>query len=155
MNDLPRVYVHMTVTDIEKSREFYSKLFGAAVKVKPGYAKFLPAFGPLNLAISDGRGGSGGRVDHLGVQLGSRDEVLRQLERVKAAGLSVREEIGVECCYANQDKFWATDPDGVEWELYVLNHDIEDAVAEGCGCNTAPLTITSGLAAAKTTSCCA
>ena len=155
MNDLPRVHVHMTVTDFEKSREFYSRLFGPPVKVKTGYAKFLPAFGPLNLAISDGRGDSGGRVDHMGVQLGSRDEVLRQLARVKAAGLSVREEIGVDCCYANQDKFWVTDPDGVEWEVYVLNHDIEDTVAEGCGCNTAPLTIAQGLTAAKTTSCCA
>jgi catechol 2,3-dioxygenase-like lactoylglutathione lyase family enzyme len=155
MNDLPRVHVHMSVSDLEKSREFYTKLFGAPVKVKPGYAKFLPAFGPLNLAISDGRADSGGRVDHMGVQLGSRDEVLQQLARVKGAGLAVREEIGVDCCYANQDKFWVTDPDGVEWELYVLNHDIDDAVTEGCGCNTAPLTISQSLPAAKRTSCCA
>jgi hypothetical protein len=27
---------------------------------------------------------------------------------------------------ANQDKFWVTDPDGVEWVVYHLNHDVED-----------------------------
>jgi catechol 2,3-dioxygenase-like lactoylglutathione lyase family enzyme len=155
MNELPRVHVHMTVSDLEKSRDFYTKLFGDPVKVKPGYAKFLPSFGPLNLAISDGRAGAGGHVDHMGFQLDSREDVLRELARVKAAGLAVREEIGVDCCYANQDKFWVTDPDGVEWELYVLNHDLEDAEAESCGCAPAPLTIGQAAPATKQTSCCA
>ena len=34
--------------------------------------------------------------------------------------------MGVNCCHANQDKFWAADPDGVEWEVYHLNYDLED-----------------------------
>jgi hypothetical protein len=38
----------------------------------------------------------------------------------------VREEMGVNCCHANQDKFWVTDPDGVEWEVYHLNYDLEE-----------------------------
>ena len=155
MNELPRVHVHMAVSDLAKSRDFYTKLFGSPVKEKPGYAKFLPAFGPLNLAISDGRGGAGGRVDHMGMQLGSREDVLRELARVKGAGISVHEEMGVDCCYANQDKFWVKDPDGVEWEFYVLNHDIEDATVESCGCNTAPAVTAHALAMAKSTSCCA
>ena len=154
MSDLPRVHVHMSVTDLEKSREFYTKLFGAPVKVKAGYAKFLPAFGPLNLAISDGRSGPGGHVDHMGIQVDSREEVLRELARVKAAGIAVREEIGVDCCYANQDKFWVTDPDGVEWEIYVLNHDLEETTADSSCCASAPLAIGQP-AAAKATSCCA
>jgi len=37
----------------------------------------------------------------------------------------VREEMGVNCCHANQDKFWVQDPDGVEWEVYHLNYDID------------------------------
>jgi catechol 2,3-dioxygenase-like lactoylglutathione lyase family enzyme len=154
MSNLPRIHVHMTVSDLEKSRDFYTKLFGEPVKVKPGYVKFLPTFGPLNLAISDGRAAAGGHVDHMGVQLDSRDEVLRELARVKAMGLAVREEIGVDCCYANQDKFWVTDPDGVEWELYVLNHDIDEAKGETACCSTAPLAIGHAAPAAKQTSCC-
>ncbi len=128
MSTEPRVHVHMTVSNLEKSRTFYEAFFGTApVKVKPGYVKFLPEFGPLNLALSDGRAADGrSRVDHMGLQLASRADVVRQLERVKAAGLAVTEEFGVDCCHANQDKFWVRDPDGVEWEVYVLNHDLED-----------------------------
>ncbi len=124
---VPRVHVHMTVSDLAKSRAFYERFFGVApVKVKPGYVKFLPPWGPLNLALSEGsRAGAGGRVDHLGLQLRSREAVVRELGRVKAAGLPVREELGVDCCHANQDKFWVEDPDGVEWEVYVLNHDLQ------------------------------
>lgn len=132
----PKIHVHMTVSDLEKSRAFYEKFLGVApAKVKPGYVKFLPAFGPLNLALSEARPAEGrGHVDHMGVQVESADIVMRELARVKAAGLPVREEIGVDCCHANQDKFWVEDPDGVDWEVYVLNHDIEDAavpVAKG------------------------
>jgi len=141
MTDLPRVHVHMRVSDLAKSREFYRRFFGAEpVKEKPGYVKFLPPWGPLNLALSEGRPAEGGGpVDHVGIQVASRDAVLRQLARVKAAGLAVREELGVDCCHANQDKFWVHDPDGVEWEVYVLNRDLEDAprglpLAKGASC---------------------
>jgi catechol 2,3-dioxygenase-like lactoylglutathione lyase family enzyme len=98
MSMTPRVHVHMTVSDLDKSREFYEKFFGVSpVKTKSGYVKFLPDFGPLNLALSTGAGPAGqGRVDHMGLQVGSREEVVRQLERVKAAGLAVREEFGVD-----------------------------------------------------------
>jgi catechol 2,3-dioxygenase-like lactoylglutathione lyase family enzyme len=124
----PKVHVHMTVSDLEKSRAFYEKFFGTApVKVKPGYMKFLPAFGPLNLALSQAAPGEGrGHVDHMGIQVESAEIVRRELARVKAAGLVVREEMGVNCCHANQDKFWVQDPNGVEWEVYVLNYDLED-----------------------------
>jgi len=126
--DAPKVHVHMTVSDLEKSRAFYEKFFGTApVKVKPGYVKFLPGFGPLNLALSQAAPGEGrGHVDHMGIQVESAEIVTRELARVKAAGLPVREEMGVNCCHANQDKFWVEDPDGVEWEVYVLNYDLED-----------------------------
>jgi catechol 2,3-dioxygenase-like lactoylglutathione lyase family enzyme len=129
MSIAPRVHVHMTVSDLAKSREFYEKFFGVSpVKTKPGYVKFLPEFGPLNLALSTGAGVTGqGRVDHMGLQVASREDVVRQLERIKSVGLPVREEFGVDCCHANQDKFWVQDPDGVEWEVYVLNHDIEES----------------------------
>ena len=126
--DAPKVHVHMTVSDLEKSRAFYEKFFGTApVKVKPGYVKFLPGFGPLNLALSQAAPGEGrGHVDHMGIQVESAEIVTRELTRVKAAGLLGREEMGVNCCHANQDKFWVEDPDGVEWEVYVLNYDLED-----------------------------
>ena len=53
--------------------------------------------------------------------------------------------MGVNCCHANQDKFWVQDPDGVEWEVYHLNYDLEDAEPT-TGLKTLPL--------AKASACC-
>jgi catechol 2,3-dioxygenase-like lactoylglutathione lyase family enzyme len=152
--DAPKVHVHMKVSSLEKSRAFYETFLGTApVKVKPGYVKFLAPFGPLNLALSEATPVDGrGHVDHMGLQVESADVVQRELARVKSAGLPVREEMGVNCCHANQDKFWVEDPDGVEWEVYVLNHDIEDDTAGQV--TTQPMK--SSLAVVKAaTSCCA
>jgi catechol 2,3-dioxygenase-like lactoylglutathione lyase family enzyme len=123
-----RIHIHLHVADLERSEEFYRKFLGAApVKEKQGYVKFLPSFVPLNLAISQGASNvSDDAVSHMGMQLDSTQQVMEHLARVKAAALPVREEMGVDCCHANQDKFWVRDPDGVEWEVYHLNYDIEE-----------------------------
>ena len=127
-----RVHLHVHVSDLGKSREFYEKFFGGdPVKVKPGYVKFLPEWAPVNLALSTGGPTSVGAIDHVGVQVDSVDTVMAELARVKGAGLPVTEEMGVDCCHANQDKFWVKDPDGVEWEVYHLNYDLEGEEAEG------------------------
>jgi catechol 2,3-dioxygenase-like lactoylglutathione lyase family enzyme len=106
------------VSDLAKSREFYEKFLGTGpVKVRPGYVKFLPQWAA-----------GAGTIDHVGVQVDAVPTVIAELARVKAAGLPVREEMGVDCCHANQDKFWVQDPDGVEWEVYHLNYDLESEV---------------------------
>jgi len=56
-----KVHLHLHVSDLAKSREFYRRFFGdAPVKEKPGYVKFLPAWAPVNLALSEGTTGSAG-----------------------------------------------------------------------------------------------
>ena len=126
-----KVHLHMHASDLGKSRDFYQRFFGSApVKEKAGYVKFLPPWAPVNLALSTGGTTGVGTVDHVGVQVDSPASVMEHLTRVKASGLPVREEIGVDCCHANQDKFWVQDPDGVEWEVYHLNYDLEGAEAE-------------------------
>jgi len=55
--------------------------------------------------------------------------------------------MGVNCCHANQDKFWVTDPDGVEWEVYHLNYDLEGEEAKR---DARP----SGLTVLVATTCC-
>lgn len=138
----PNIHVHLAVSDIDRSAAFYEALFGTPVKVKPGYRKFLPSFAPLNLAMSEHRGGvPASPANHVGIQFEGSGEVRRHLARVKSLGLPVREEIGVDCCHANQDKFWVRDPDGVEWEFYSINFDIDEVTAlasrkTGC-CETA------------------
>jgi lactoylglutathione lyase len=121
-----KVHMHLHVSDLARSRAFYEQFLGdTPVKVKPGYVKFLPDWAPVNLALSAGGHGGEGTVNHVGVQVDSVDTVMAQLARVKGAGLPVREEMNVNCCHANQDKFWVRDPDGVEWEVYHLNYDLE------------------------------
>ena len=137
---MSNVHVHLHVSDIEASRTFYERFLGSSpVKVRPGYVKFLPDFAPINLALSAGEAGAGKTVDHLGFQIETRDAVQALLDRVKASGIEVREEMGSDCCYANQDKFWVRDPDGIEWEIYHLNYDLEDvavAVTNDATCCT-------------------
>jgi len=145
-----KVHMHMSVSDLAKSREFYRKFLGEdPVKEKPGYVKFLPGWAPVNLALSEGRRAGGeGPINHAGVQVDSPALVMELLARVKAAGLPVREEMGVNCCHANQDKFWVEDPDGVEWEVYHLNYDLEDEV------ETRSSQAAAGLKLAKSNTCC-
>ena len=121
------------------------------MKDKPGYVKFLPEWAPVNLALSNGRPAGEGVVDHVGVQVDSPETVTAHLARVKAAGLPVREEMSVNCCHANQDKFWVRDPDGLEWEVYHLNYDLEDEASVTPG----RATLATGLTLAKGGSCCA
>src|SRR5207244_11738188 len=62
-----KVHMHMHVSDLAKSREFYEKFLGEGpVKVKTGYAKFLPAWAPVNLALSHGGAAAPRTADHLG-----------------------------------------------------------------------------------------
>jgi lactoylglutathione lyase len=134
---MSHVHVHLHVSNLEASRAFYERFLGAEpVKVKPGYVKFLPGVAPINLALSAGEAGAGKTVDHLGFQVESREIVQELLARVKASGLSVREEMDTTCCYANQDKFWVSDPDGVEWEVYNLNHDVDEEASAGGAAST-------------------
>jgi lactoylglutathione lyase len=136
---MSHVHVHLHVRDLGVSLAFYQRFFGAPpVKERPGYAKFLPSFAPINLALSAGEAGRGNAVDHLGFQVESREMVRELLVRVKAAGLSVREEMDTNCCHANQDKFWVQDPDGVNWEIYHLNYDLDDVHQTDAGLAEAP-----------------
>jgi len=143
-----KVHLHMHVSDLSKSREFYEKFLGGdPVKVKQGYVKFLAPWAPVNLALSTGGPSGAGTIDHVGVQVDSVETVMAELTRIKDAGLAVVEEMGVNCCHANQDKFWVKDPDGVEWEVYHLNYDLEGDEGEAA---SRP----SGLAVVGATACC-
>ncbi len=122
-----RVHIHIKAQNLNESRDFYERFLGELpVKVKSDQIKFLPSFAPLNLALSLARRNEtpGNSVNHLGIELESADAVLQHLDRVKAHGIATREQLKVNCCYANQTKFWVIDPNGVEWELYHVNHDL-------------------------------
>jgi catechol 2,3-dioxygenase-like lactoylglutathione lyase family enzyme len=115
---MKRLHVHVGVADLERSVRFYSTLFGAEPTVAKGdYAKWMLEDPRLNFAISTGREERTG-IRHLGVQAESIEELGEVYGRLRAAERPVLEEGRTTCCYANSEKSWIADPDGVVWEAF-------------------------------------
>ena len=143
---MSRVQLALNVDDLDTAIMFYSKLFGAQpVKVKPGYANFAIAEPPLKLVLLENPG-QGGTLNHLGVEVESSERVHTEIARLADEGMFTEEEIGTTCCFATQDKVWATGPGGERWEVYTKLADTENFGAAPAFA-TLPLT--------DTTSCCA
>ncbi len=98
-----------------------------ASKVRTGYAKFDVQNPPLNLTLNQVPFTDSGALSHLGIQVAGTDDVLAMKTRWEAEGLAPREEMQTTCCYALQDKAWVHDPDGNEWEVFVV---LEDNLSE-------------------------
>ena len=127
---MSRVQLALRVADLEGSIAFYSHLFGAEpAKRRPGYANFAIAEPPLKLVLLEGRPDEETRMDHLGVEVGSTEEVASATRRLEDAGLATLEENDTACCYALQDKVWVTGPGKEPWEVYVVKADA-DALAK-------------------------
>jgi len=123
----PSVHISLNVSDVGRSVAFYSRLFGEPAKLKPGYAKFVSEEPGLHLALQEGLGAVGGvALSHLGIRVASTADVLRRRADLLEKGLTGEDEIGTTCCYARQDKFWVSDPDGNRWEIYAVLEDVEE-----------------------------
>ncbi len=123
-----RLHVAIAVKDVERSLPFYRTLFGQAPsKVRAGYAKFEVEDPAVNFTLN---GGEWPAVEqgprHFGIQVKSTGAVFEAKERIEAAGFSTWTEAQVSCCYAVQDKVWASDPDGHRWEVFVVTEDSVD-----------------------------
>ena len=127
-----KAHLSLNVRNVEKSVEFYRKMLGIEPsKVRTGYAKFDVQNPPLNLALNQAPFSSRGALSHLGIQLASTEDVLATKQKWNDAGLSTHDEMQTSCCYAVQDKTWVRDPDGNEWEAFVV---LEDNLAESNAC---------------------
>jgi catechol 2,3-dioxygenase-like lactoylglutathione lyase family enzyme len=119
-----KAHVAIYVKSIAASIEFYRKLFGIEpCKVRSGYAKFDVANPPLNFTLNESAKAGVGALSHLGIQVDTTEDVLAVRERWQAEGLLPQDEMHTECCYALQDKAWVRDPDGNEWEVFVVLKD--------------------------------
>lgn len=119
-----KAHLSIYVQNVERSIEFYKKLFGIAPsKVRTGYAKFDVENPPLNFTLNQVPGIQRGALSHLGIQVNSTEDVLAVREKWQESGLIPRDEMQTDCCYAVQDKAWVTDPDGNEWEVFVVLQD--------------------------------
>jgi catechol 2,3-dioxygenase-like lactoylglutathione lyase family enzyme len=146
-----KAHLALNVHNVERSIDFYRKMLNLEPsKVRTGYAKFDVQNPPLNLTLNEFGFSERGALSHLGIQVRSTDDVLAMRAKWIEAGLITRDEMQTSCCYALQDKAWVRDPDGNEWEVFVV---LEDNLAETvpCECGTK---VTEEAAASEAVGCC-
>jgi len=115
---MKRLHVHVSVDDLAQSVRFYSTLFAAEPAVtKADYAKWMLDDPRVNFAISTRSGGAG--LDHLGIQVETQGELEEVYGRLRQADRPVLDEGATTCCYAQSEKSWITDPQGVSWETFL------------------------------------
>ncbi len=115
---MKRMHIHISVDDLEKSVKFYSALVGQQPSVrKRDYAKWEIADPNVNLAISQKSDNVIG-IDHIGIQAGTSEELAELYDRLGEASITMMNQKGAKCCYAESDKHWAVDPSGVAWEMF-------------------------------------
>ena len=120
---MKRFHMHVGVTNLEKSIAFYSGLFGAKpTVVKNNYAKWMLADPRINFAISMREDAAKG-IEHVGLQVEDKAELEEVYGRLKAADRPVLEEGATACCYAQSEKSWIADPDGVVWEAFLTDSE--------------------------------
>lgn len=154
-----RFHVHLNVTDLAASINFYTELFAAPPSVvKNDYAKWMLADPRVNFAISNTGRAPG--IDHLGFQVESEGDLAEIGRRLDVAGGTVVPEQGAVCCYARSDKLWTHDPQGTRWETFrtigeATTYHAEEAVCAPGDANCSPGMETMGPKVDKGTSCCA
>jgi catechol 2,3-dioxygenase-like lactoylglutathione lyase family enzyme len=119
-----KAHLAIHVRNVERSIVFYRKMLGIEPsKVRRGYAKFDVQNPPLNFTLNEATFKEAGALSHMGIQMASTEDVLSMRNKWAEAGLVTRDEMQTECCYARQDKTWVQDPDGNEWEVFVVLED--------------------------------
>ncbi|MEO0466668.1 MAG: ArsI/CadI family heavy metal resistance metalloenzyme [Pseudomonadota bacterium] len=125
---MKRLHIHISAEDMTATRAFYTALFGAEPTVeKPDYLKWMVEDPRINLAVSQ-RDGAGRGVDHVGLQVDSDEELEALNDAFNAAEQVSAPETEAQCCYANSNKHWAKDPQGVIWEMF---HTMSEAPTYG------------------------
>ena len=128
-----QAHASIDTADLAASIAFYRALLGAEpALVRPDYARFDVAEPGLVLglnAVQRPAPASTGALEHLGIRF--RDDAGLDAVRRRLAGLGVAlaEEPDTECCYARLARFWAVDPAGVRWELFIAREAVVDSAS--------------------------
>jgi len=128
-----KTHLNLATSDLERAVAFYSVLLDAKpTKERKDYALFVTERPGLELAL-DLRDAVVPSDDvHYGIYVETPDEVDLAIERLSAAELAESIEREQTCCYANQTKVWAVDPDGRRWEVYTVHDDTDDGTRSCC-----------------------
>lgn len=118
-----RLQLALNVKDLNRAVDYYSRLFGTSPhKVRPGYANFAIDDPALKLVLFENKGTSD-RINHLGVEAATQEELESAIARLSAEGLTKQLEQNKTCCHATQNKVWSSEPDGLAWEWYRITDD--------------------------------
>jgi len=145
-----KMHLNLATSDLDASVAFYRTLLLAEpAKHYADYALFVTEEPGLELALdldpaTDVREGA-----HYGVVVENPEAVDAAIARFKAAGYPVDVETNETCCYAEQNKVWATDPDGRRWETYFVVAETEERDNEATTCCQ-----TDAAAASASPACC-
>lgn len=122
-----KTHLNLATTDLEKSISFYSILLDATPnKVLADYALFITDHPGLELAL-DLRDSVSPTLDtHFGIFVETAEQVETAIARLESAGLATSVERDDTCCYANQTKVWASDPEGRRWEIYTVHEEAQE-----------------------------
>jgi len=119
-----RPHLSLDVRSIPASVEFYQKVFGVTPqKQTSDYAKFDLSRPALNLSLVSSTGRVSA-VNHLGIEVGSLEDIAGWKERLQKEGVIERVEENTACCFARQDKVWFSDPDGNAWEVFFVHEQL-------------------------------
>ena len=119
-----RLQLALNVKDLDRAVDYYSRMFGAEPhKRRPGYANFALDNPALKLVLFENPNATD-RINHLGVETQTQEELQTAMTRLTDAGLADKLEENTTCCHAVQDKVWSNEPDGIAWEWYKINEDL-------------------------------
>ena len=119
---MKRIHLHVNVSEekLDRSVDFYASLWGCGPTTRhPGYAKWLLDDPAVNLTgeVLEIEGDVPG-IHHVGIQVDDEAE-LESIRRALEAAEAPLLEVGrTQCCFADTEKNWTADPQGVRWETF-------------------------------------
>ena len=129
---MARIHVNLQVGNLDESLAFYNRLFGAPPTVrKSDYAKWMLEDPRINFSIATTSGEP--RIEHLGIQAESREELAVLRGRLSQDDPAIDHEGETVCCYARSDKTWITDAQDVSWELFYTHGSADSNHGEAEG----------------------
>lgn len=127
-----RLQLALNVKDLDRAVDYYSRLFGVTPhKRRPGYANFAIDDPALKLVLFQNESASE-RINHLGVETQTQEQLDEAIARLSSEGLAERTEQNATCCHATQNKVWSSEPEGLAWEWYRITDDAPSG--NRCGC---------------------
>lgn len=129
-----KTHLNLATKDLNASVAFYrTLLLTEPTKNYTDYALFLTDEPGLELALDLDPHANVGEGAHYGIVVDTTEDVDAAIARFQAAGYLIDVEREETCCYAVQNKVWATDPDGRRWETYyVVAETAEHDAASSC-----------------------